>query len=46
MPALSSSTVPAVLAKLAPLNTPDIMDLRPYLATVPDPAHAVAAGTR
>lgn len=37
MPALSSSTVPAVLAKLAPLNTPDIMDLRPYLATVPDP---------
>ncbi|WP_306368637.1 ISAs1 family transposase [Nocardiopsis sp. CC223A] len=26
-----------MLAKLAPLNTPDIADLRPYLATVADP---------
>lgn len=26
-----------MLAKLAPLNTRDIADLRPYLATIPDP---------
>ncbi len=45
MPALPSSPIPAVLAKLGPLNTDTITDLRPYLNTVPDPAPHEAAGT-
>lgn len=37
MPAALSSPIPAVLAKLGPLDPSTITDLRPYLETVPDP---------
>lgn len=37
MPARPSSPIPAVLAKLGPLDPESITDLRPYLDTVPDP---------
>lgn len=37
MPACPSSPIPAVLAKLGPLDPDSITDLRPYLDTVPDP---------
>lgn len=37
MPAAPSSPIPAVLAKLGPLETDAIADLRPYLDSVPDP---------
>ena len=37
MPAVASSPIPAVLAKLGPLDADRIADLRPYLESVPDP---------
>ena len=37
MPACSSSPIPAVLAKLGPLDPDSITDLRPYLDAVADP---------
>ena len=37
MPAPPSSTVPAALAALSPLSTPDTADLRPCPAKAPDP---------
>ena len=37
MPARSSSPIPAVLAKLGPLEPDTIADLHPYLDSVPDP---------
>lgn len=37
MPADVSSPIPAVLAKLGPLDADRIADLRPYLDAVPDP---------
>ena len=37
MPAVVSSPIPAVLAKLGPLDSDWIADLRPYLASIPDP---------
>lgn len=37
MSAVSSSPIPAVLAKLGPLNPDDIADLRFFLEVVPDP---------
>ncbi|MEU7318918.1 transposase family protein [Streptomyces sp. NPDC007083] len=37
MPADTSSPIPAVLAKLGPLDADMVADLRPYLDSVPDP---------
>ncbi len=37
MSAVSSSPIPAVLAKLGPLNPEDVPDLRVFLEAVPDP---------
>jgi predicted transposase YbfD/YdcC len=37
VPAVASSPIPAVLAKLGPLDADRIADLRPYLESVPDP---------
>lgn len=37
MPAAPSSPIPPVLAKLGPLDPGDLVDLRPYLESVPDP---------
>jgi predicted transposase YbfD/YdcC len=37
VPAHPSSRIPAVLAKLGPLNAQDITDLRTFLDTIPDP---------
>ena len=37
MSAVSSSPIPAVLAKLGPLNPDDMVDLRVFLKAVPDP---------
>lgn len=37
MPAAVSSRIPAVLLKLGPLDTGQVVDLRPFLDLVPDP---------
>lgn len=37
MPAAVSSRIPAVLLKLGPLDTSQVVDLRPFLDLVPDP---------
>jgi hypothetical protein len=37
VPAAASSPIPAVLAKLGPLDPGRVADLRPYFVAVPDP---------
>ncbi|MGW1543276.1 transposase family protein [Streptomyces sp. NPDC002309] len=37
VPAAVSSPIPAVLAKLGPLDADRVADVRPYLDAVPDP---------